>query len=93
MFLSNCESLEITLVAQAEGSRYVSCAVLCSFHTHGSVFNTLNRTRTVTRGLNREAREELMAAVDRQVQRCHEPIEPVLREFFQKEKLYITSEK
>lgn len=57
------------------------------------VFNTLNRTRTVTRGLNREAREELMAAVDRQVQRCHEPIEPVLREFFQKEKLYITSEK
>ncbi|KAL5469034.1 hypothetical protein EMCRGX_G030221 [Ephydatia muelleri] len=71
VFLSNCESLEITLVAQAEGSR----------------------TRTVTRGLNREAREELMAAVDRQVQRCHEPIEPVLREFFQKEKLCITSEK
>ena len=92
MFLSNCESLEITLVAQAEGSRYVTWADVFPFHMAQFSHSTC-RTRTVTRGLNREAREELMAAVDRQVQRCHEPIEPVLREFFQKEKLCITSEK
>lgn len=45
------------------------------------------RTRTVTRGVNRGAREELMYAMEQQIKRCDEPVEPLLRRFFKQEKL------
>ena len=38
--------------------------------------------RTITRGVNRGAREELMSAVERQIKRFEEPIEPLLRLIF-----------
>ena len=47
----------------------------------------MSRSRTVTRGVNRGAREELMSAMERQIQRCGDPIEPLLRDFFRQEKL------
>ena len=40
------------------------------------------RRRTVTRGVNRGAREELMLAMEQQIKRCDEPVEPLLRHFF-----------
>lgn len=45
------------------------------------------RLRTVTRGVNRGAREELMYAMEQQIKRCDEPVEPLLRQFFKQEKL------
>lgn len=53
-------------------------------HTH--------RSRTVTRGVNRGAREDLMAAMEKQIKRCDEPIEPLLRTFFKQEKLSFSPE-
>ena len=41
----------------------------------------------MTRGVNRGAREELMYAMEQQIKRCDEPVEPLLRQFFKKEKL------
>jgi len=41
----------------------------------------------VTRGVNRGARVDLMGAMEKQVKRCKEPIEPILRTFFREEKL------
>jgi integrator complex subunit 10 len=65
LFLSNCDSLQITLLPQSD----------------------VNKVRTVTRGVNRGAREELMYAMEQQIRRCDEPVEPLLRKFFQQEKL------
>lgn len=45
------------------------------------------RSRTVTRGANRGAREDLMSAMERQIKRCEEPVEPLLRLFFKQEKI------
>ena len=45
------------------------------------------RSRTVTRGVNRGARVDLMGAMEKQVKRYNEPIEPILRTFFKEEKL------
>ena len=41
----------------------------------------------MTRGVNRGAREELMVAMEHQLKRCEEPIDPLLRRFFKQEKL------
>ena len=54
---------------------------------HMCIVTLGTRTRTVTRGVNRGAREELMYAMEQQIKRCEEPIEPLLREFFKQEKL------
>lgn len=47
------------------------------------------RSRAVTRGVNRGARVDLMGAIEKQVKRSSEPIEPLLRTFFKNEKLSI----
>ena len=54
-----------------------------------SLFSPLCRTRAVTRGVNRGARVDLMGAIEKQVKRSCEPIEPLLRTFFKNEKLAI----
>ena len=41
----------------------------------------------MTRGVNRGAREELMLAMEQQIRRCDEHVEPLLRQFFKQEKL------
>ncbi|XP_064407227.1 integrator complex subunit 10-like isoform X2 [Halichondria panicea] len=48
---------------------------------------TNTKSRTVTRGVNRGARVDLMGAMEKQVRRCEEPIEPILRTFFKEQKL------
>jgi integrator complex subunit 10 len=47
----------------------------------------ISKMRTVTRGVNKGAREELMYAMEQQIKRCDEPVEPLLRQFFKQEKL------
>lgn len=47
----------------------------------------LFRTRAVTRGVNNRAKEEMTAAMDRQLTRCQESIDFVLRTFFKQERL------
>ena len=51
------------------------------------MYGTLNRSRTVTRGVNRGAKEDFTSAMEAQLKRCGEPIEPLLRKFFKQEKL------
>lgn len=46
-----------------------------------------NKSRTVTRGVNRGAKEDFTTAMEAQLKRCGEPIEPLLRKFFKQEKL------
>ena len=41
----------------------------------------------MTRGVNRVARGDLMGAVEKQIKKCEDPIEPLLRTFFREEKL------
>ena len=43
----------------------------------------------MTRGVNRGARVDLMGAIEKQVKRSNEQIEPLLRTFFKNEKLSI----
>lgn len=49
----------------------------------------VRRTRTVTRGVNRGVRVDLMGAMEKQIKRCDEPLEPILRTFFVQENLSI----
>ena len=57
-------------------------------HAHVHVLY-VRRTRTVTRGVNRGARVDLMGAMEKQIKRCDEPLEPILRSFFVQENLSI----
>jgi hypothetical protein len=50
---------------------------------------SIHRGRTVTRGVNRGARADLVVAMEKQIMRCDEPIEPLLRTFFVQENLSI----
>ena len=47
------------------------------------------RARTVTRGVNRGARVDLVGAMEKQIKRCDEPLETILRTFFVQENLSI----
>ena len=54
-------------------------------------FNTINyRSRTITRSVNKGVKGDLPSAMEKQVTRCDEPVEPLLKLFFKNEHLDIS---
>ena len=75
------------LICTSEES--MACLLLAIIHKLSNITYFSSRPRTVTRGVNRNVRVDLVGAMERQIKRCHEPIEPILREFFQHENLSV----
>jgi len=48
------------------------------------------RSRTVTRSVNKGVKGDLPSAMEKQVTRCDEPVEPLLKLFFKNEHLDIS---
>ncbi|XP_065920523.1 integrator complex subunit 10-like [Dysidea avara] len=55
----------------------------------GTIANT-SRSRTVTRSVNKGVKGDLPSAMEKQVTRCDEPVEPLLKLFFKTEHLDIS---
>ena len=53
------------------------------------VFLILCRSRTVTRSTNKGVKGDLAGVMEKQVVRCDEPVEPLLKQFFKNEQLDI----
>ena len=87
MFLINHTSIQLSLLPQENSSKLVVAL-------HISLISsplTFHRSRTVTRGVNSRAKEELVSAVEQQLERCEEPLELILKTFFKQEKLCFTA--
>lgn len=50
----------------------------------------LHRSRTVTRSTNKGVKGDLASVMEKQVVRCDEPVEPLLKLFFKNEHLDIS---
>ena len=70
---------------------YRPCVALVRYIITGQALSMLHlfsvyRSRTVTRGVNKGAKEDFRAAMERQVGRTEECVESLLRSFFQEER-------
>ena len=83
----NCLEYNISLVI------YVCIVILynnISIRIEVAVVDTfIDRSRTVTRSTNKGVKGDLASVMEKQVVRCDEPIEPLLKTFFKNEHLDI----